>query len=220
MARAREGGHWRRSAGVFGGEVSAYSGCCERDGGIRRRNARGPTGASLRGRSVGRMAGQWRLRRQEGSRSESSEGATELGFPGQRWGRVKVRRRAERVTFRPWKRSGVAGSWWSRSARPDRCAPSVPGCGRSPAPPARRRSARRWFNPNLRSRMAFSISASGLCQGFPVPVGDEAVIGVGGEEGQLGTGRGLHPPDDEPHRRGSSGREVAGFGGSAAPSIQ
>ena len=40
-------------------------------------------------------------------------------------------------------------------------------------------------------------------QGFPVPVGDEAVIAVGGEEGQLGTGRGLHSPDDEPHRRGA-----------------
>ena len=39
-------------------------------------------------------------------------------------------------------------------------------------------------------------------QGFPLPVGDEAVIAVGGEEGQLGTGRGLHAPDDEPHRRG------------------
>ena len=39
-------------------------------------------------------------------------------------------------------------------------------------------------------------------QGLPVPVGDEAVIAVGGEEGQLGTGRGLHPPDDEPYRRG------------------
>ena len=37
---------------------------------------------------------------------------------------------------------------------------------------------------------------------LPIPVGDEAVIAVGGEEGQLGTGRGLHPPDDEPHRRG------------------
>ena len=37
---------------------------------------------------------------------------------------------------------------------------------------------------------------------LPVPVGDEAVIAVGGEEGQLGTGRGLHTPDDEPHRRG------------------
>ena len=35
-------------------------------------------------------------------------------------------------------------------------------------------------------------------QGFPVPVGDEAVIAVGGKEGQLGTGRGFYPPDDEP----------------------
>ena len=39
-------------------------------------------------------------------------------------------------------------------------------------------------------------------QGLPVPVGDEAVIAVGGEEGQMGTGRRLHPPDDEPYRRG------------------
>ena len=35
---------------------------------------------------------------------------------------------------------------------------------------------------------------------LPVPVGDEAVIAVGGEEGHLGTGRGPHPPDDEPYR--------------------
>ena len=39
-------------------------------------------------------------------------------------------------------------------------------------------------------------------QGLPVPVGDEAVIAVGGEESQLRTGRRLHPPDDEPYRRG------------------
>ena len=37
-------------------------------------------------------------------------------------------------------------------------------------------------------------------QGLPLPVGDEAVIAVGGEEGQLGTGRGLDTADDEPHR--------------------
>ena len=36
----------------------------------------------------------------------------------------------------------------------------------------------------------------------PLPVGDEGVIAVAGEEGQLGTGGGFHPPDDEPHRRG------------------
>ena len=39
-------------------------------------------------------------------------------------------------------------------------------------------------------------------QGLPLPVGDAAVIAVAGEEGKLGTGRGLHPTDDEPHRRG------------------
>ena len=58
---------------------------------------------------------------------------------------------------------------------------------------------------------------------LPVPVGDEAVIAVGGEEGQLGTGRGLQTPDDEPHRRGVSslwkGVQVVSAT-SAAPSIQ
>ena len=39
-------------------------------------------------------------------------------------------------------------------------------------------------------------------QGLPVPVSDEAVKAVGGEEGQLGTRRGLDSPDDEPHRCG------------------
>ena len=50
-------------------------------------------------------------------------------------------------------------------------------------------------------------------QGFPVPVGDEAVIAVGGEEGQLGTGRWLHPPDDEPHRHGVRLTLEGGVGG-------
>ena len=58
---------------------------------------------------------------------------------------------------------------------------------------------------------------------LPVPVGDEAVIAVGGEEGQLGTGRGLHTPDDEPHRCGVrflwKGVQVVSAT-SAAPSIQ
>ena len=39
-------------------------------------------------------------------------------------------------------------------------------------------------------------------QGLPIAVGDEGVIAVYGEEGELGTGRGLHPSDDEPYRRG------------------
>ena len=51
------------------------------------------------------------------------------------------------------------------------------------------------------------------CQGLPVPVRDKAVIAVGGEEGQLGTGRGFHPPDDEPHRRGVGPTLEGGIGG-------
>ena len=77
--------------------------------------------------------------------------------------------------------------------------------------------------------MVFSISAwrrvVGLqFQGLPVPVGDEAVIAVGGKEGQLGTGRGLHPPHDEPYRRGVGltleGGVLVISATSAAPSIQ
>ena len=33
-------------------------------------------------------------------------------------------------------------------------------------------------------------------------VGDAGVIAVGGEQRQLGTGRGFHPADDEAHRCG------------------
>ena len=44
-------------------------------------------------------------------------------------------------------------------------------------------------------------------QRLPIAVGDQGVIAVSGnraefEEGELGTGRRLHPPDNEPHRRG------------------
>ena len=39
-------------------------------------------------------------------------------------------------------------------------------------------------------------------QGVALPSGDEGVIAVVGEQRQLGAGRGLHPADDEPHRRG------------------
>ena len=52
-------------------------------------------------------------------------------------------------------------------------------------------------------------------QAIPLPAGDEGVIAVVGEEGQLGTGRGLHPADDEAHRCGAGlapERGVGGFG--------
>ena len=39
-------------------------------------------------------------------------------------------------------------------------------------------------------------------QRLPIAVGDEGVIAVSGEEGELGTGRRLHAADNEPHRPG------------------
>ena len=54
----------------------------------------------------------------ERQRSESSEGATELGFPGPTDAREAARRAGEPSGH------GKEASWWSQSARPDRCAPS------------------------------------------------------------------------------------------------
>ena len=72
MIRARIRVDGRLAGGLqalLGAPVAAYSGCAEGDGGIGhgKRRSRTGTGASLRGRSVGRMAGQWRTGRQAGS---------------------------------------------------------------------------------------------------------------------------------------------------------
>ena len=42
-------------------------------------------------------------------------------------------------------------------------------------------------------------------QRLPIAVGDEAVIAVGGEEGELGTWRQLHPPDTMSRTGAASG---------------
>ena len=61
----------------------------------------GRLGASWRGRSVGRMAGQWQTGcRQAGNGRARNRARASLNWfsQGQRWGRCKVRRRAERVS--------------------------------------------------------------------------------------------------------------------------
>ena len=77
--------------------------------------------------------------------------------------------------------------------------------------------------------MAFSILGVAAMVGLqfehlPVPVGDEAVIAVFGEEGQLGTGRGLQTPDSMSRTGAASGSLWKGVqvvsATSAAPSIQ
>ena len=65
MIRARIRVAGRLAGGLqalLGAPMAAYSGCGERDGeiGHGKRRSRTWAGASLRGRSIGRMAGQWR----------------------------------------------------------------------------------------------------------------------------------------------------------------
>ena len=52
--------------------------------------------------------------------------------------------------------------------------------------------AKSWVPPIAKERLERLVLVLGS---LAIAVGDEAVIAVG-------TGRGLHPPDDEPHRRG------------------
>ena len=54
---------------------------------------------------------------------------------------------------------------------------------------------------NLSVAAMVSLEVQGIPgTGIPVPVGDAAVIAVGGKQRHLGAGCGFHPPDDEPHR--------------------
>ncbi len=91
-----------RSQALLGVPMAVCSGCAERDGGIGhgKRRSRTGTGASLPGRSVGRMAGQLQTGRQAGSGRARSRARARLNWvsQGQRWGRCRVRRRAERVS--------------------------------------------------------------------------------------------------------------------------
>ena len=105
MIRARIRVGWEVGGGLqalLGAPLAACSGCAERDGGIRhgKRRSRTGTGASLPGRSVGRTLGQWRTGRQAGSGMARSRARARLNWvsQGQRWGRCRVSRRAERVS--------------------------------------------------------------------------------------------------------------------------
>ena len=153
--------------------------------------------------------------RQDGRGSARNRARARLNWfsQGQRWGRCKVSWRAERVS-RPAiekKRRRRVLVVTTGSPRPMRAVQRARLCAitctASQAPLAGKRPEGGWLSPTpyLRSRTEFSISgwwrwSASSVRGVPVPVGDAAVTAVGGEEGKLGTGRGLHPPDDELHR--------------------
>ena len=79
----------------------------------------------------------------------------------------------------------------------------------SQAPLAAKRPRRHVVQPDAVLEVAYGVLDLGVAtvvglqfQCLPIPVGDEGVIDVSGEEGELGTGPRLHTPDNEPHRRG------------------
>ncbi len=214
-----------QSADALGAPVAACSGCGERDGRTGHgKRPRGPGWRELAGTfscpDDGSVA---KGRRQEGSGRARSRAKALLNWfcQGQLWGKCRVRRRALRVCLpareknRRW-RVLVVASCSPRPTRPvQRARLWAITWTASQAPFGKLRiggEAPRgeMVQPDTVLQVADGILDLGVAamvglqfQGLPVPVGDEAVIAVVGEEGQLGTGRGLHPPDDEPHRRGA-----------------
>ena len=191
-------------------------------------------GASLRGRSVGRMAGQWRscaVRRGEAALG-IYEGA--LNWVSQRPTLGQMQSEAARRAFEPSGHGKEAASQGlgGQSARPDRCAPSsVPVVGdhlhRQPGAVGGERRGEMVGPTYLRSRMAFSISAWRRWSASSSRVSPSRSVmkpySCRWRKGQLGTGRGLTAPDDG--RTGAASGiavegSVAGFATSAAPSIQ
>ena len=145
-ARIRVDGRLEGDLQAFlGAPMAAYSGCGERDGRERTRQEAlaDRTGASWRGRSVGGDVGALADgRRQAGSGMARNRAKARLNWvsQGQRCGRCRVRRCAERVS-----RPARAKTRRLRvlvvmicSPRPMR-AVSGPGCGPSPGRPAKRR---------------------------------------------------------------------------------
>ena len=156
-------------------------------------------------REIAGTLGQLQAGRQAGNGMACSRAKARLNrvSQGRRRGRCKVRRRAERV-IRPTRaktRRLRVLVITVRSPRPIRAV--QPG---AVGGEARRRHV---VQPDAVLEVAYGVLDLGVAamiglqfQRLPIAVGDEGVIAVSGEEGELGTGRRLHPPDNEPHRRG------------------
>ena len=222
---------WRRSAGVFLGA----------DGGLQwlwRARWRDRTrqealadwaGASLRGRWVGwRVSGRGVPSGREWNGSQQGQGAAELLSPRPAiWkmqGQPACRAGEPSGQGEDPSSEGLGGHDLLTQADPRRPAGQVMRhhLNREPGSVGGEAPRGEMVQPDAVLEVAYRILDLGVAamvsfqfEQLPVPVGDEAVIAVGGEEGQLGTGRRLHPPDDEPHRRGVRlGLEggVGGFG--------
>lgn len=130
---------------------------------------------------------------------------------GQRVGRWSVQRRAERVS-RPTRLNSrrrsvlvVTMPALSPMRAVQRARLWASTCTASQAPLAAKRPEGRWFNPTPYFKIPDGVLELGVAavvglEGERVAraVGDEGVIVVGGEEGELGARGGLHAADDEP----------------------
>ena len=150
--------------------MAAYSGCGERDGGIGHGKRRSRTGLARVCGDVGLAGGSVADgRRQAGSGMARSRARARLNCSsqGQRLGRCRVIRRADRVSrpTREKNRRRRVLVVTICSPRPMRAVQRARlwaiTCTASQAPLAAKRPEGRWFSPTpyLRSRIAFSISA-------------------------------------------------------------
>ena len=168
-------------------------------------------GASVAGRSIGRWVGQPPSGRAEQG-SQSGEGATELGFPRPAPG--KMQGEAARRAGEP--------SGQGEEPPPERLGGHDPLAQTDPRRPTGQVMRHHLYcepggvggeaalgemvEPDAVLEVSDGILDLGVAamaglqlEGLPVPVSDEAVIAVVGEEGRLGTGRWRHSPNDEPH---------------------
>ena len=206
LGRREVGG---RSAGAFGGA----------DGGLQwlwRARWRDRTrqealadwaSASLRGRWVGwRVSGGRAPSGWEWNGSQSGQGAAELLLPGPALGKMQgdpaCRAGEPSGQGEDPPPEGLGGHDLLTQADAGCPASQVVGhhLYRQPGAVGGEAARGEMVQPDAVLEVAYRILDLGVAavvslqfQGLPVPVGDEAVIAVGGEESQLRTGRRLHP---------------------------
>ena len=206
LGRREVGG---RSAGAFGGA----------DGGLQwlwRARWRDRTrqealadwaSASLRGRWVGwRVSGGRAPSGWEWNGSQSGQGAAELLLPGPALGKMQgdpaCRAGEPSGQGEDPPPEGLGGHDLLTQADAGCPASQVVGhhLYRQPGAVGGKAARGEMVQPDAVLEVAYRILDLGVAavvslqfQGLPVPVGDEAVIAVGGEESQLRTGRRLHP---------------------------
>ena len=191
--------------------MSAYSGCCERDAGIRRSKRCSRTELVRVGGDV-QLAG-WRVsggRAPSGGerqRSESSEGATELGFPGPTLGQMQseAARRAGEPSGHGKEAASQGLGGHDLLAQTDARRPACQVVGdhlhRQPGAVGGEAARGEMVEPHAVLEVSDGVLDLGVApmvglqfQGFPLPVGDEAVIALGGEEGQTAPSQAMSQP--------------------------